>query len=184
MTHELLMSKKCKTKLRMMITVVGLMMMVMMMMMIMKMMVILKLKMMTMMIMMMIVVIMLTMNVGNIVDGVTANGDVSNIKHLIGKAQWCFLKPKTLQLSEEITFACCTTTSEQNDCTVLYETSVLWTLDLKTFNRISTQFTEIHVGRTILQTWQCTCNLHTLTMWRDKVGSWKNILRWFLQTDL
>ena len=39
------------------------------------------------MIMMMIVVIMLTMNVGNIVDGVTANGDVSNVKHLIGETR-------------------------------------------------------------------------------------------------
>ena len=125
MTHELLMSKKCKTKLRMMITVVGLMMMVMMMMMIMKMMVILKLKMMTMMIMMMIVVIMLTMNVGNIVDGVTANGDVSNIKHLIGETRWCFLKHKTLQVGEEITFTFCTTTSEQNDCSPIRNNSFM-----------------------------------------------------------
>ena len=62
---------------------------------------------------------------GNFVDGVTANGDVSNIKHLIGEMRSCFLKHKTLQVGEEITFTFCTTTSEQNDCTVLYETTVL-----------------------------------------------------------
>ena len=47
------------------------------------------------------------------------------IKHLIGETQLCFLKQKTLQIGEEITFTFCTTTSEQNDCTVLYETTVL-----------------------------------------------------------
>ena len=52
------------------------------------------------------------MNVGNIVDSVTANGDVSNVKHLIGETRWCFLKHKTLQVGEEITFTFCTTTSE------------------------------------------------------------------------
>ena len=64
----------------------------------------------------------------------------------------CFLKHKTLQVGEEITFTFCATISEQNDCTVLYETAVLSTLDLITFNGISTQFTEIHVGGAILQT--------------------------------
>ena len=71
-----------------------------------------------MMIMMMIVVIMLTMNVGNIVDGVTANGDVSNVKHLIGETRWCFLKHKTLQVGEEITFTFLQQHQSQNDCTV------------------------------------------------------------------
>ena len=61
----------------------------------------------------------------NFVDGVTANGDVSDTKHLIGETRCCFLKHKTLQVGEEITFTFCTTTSEQNDCTVLYETTVL-----------------------------------------------------------
>ena len=61
---------------------------------------------------------------GNFVNGITANGDVSNIKHLIGETRLCFLKHKTLQVGEEITFTFCTT-SEQNDCTVLYETTVL-----------------------------------------------------------
>ena len=37
----------------------------------------------------------------NFVDGVTANGDVSNTKHLIGETRCCFLKHKTLQVDEE-----------------------------------------------------------------------------------
>ena len=73
---------------------------------------------------------------GNFVDGVTKNGDVSNIKHLLRETRWCFLKHKTLQVGEEITFTFCTTTSEQNDCTVLYETTVLWTLVLIAFDTI------------------------------------------------
>ena len=142
-THELLMSKKSKTKLRMMMKMVDLMIMVMMTMTIMMMMVMLKLKMMMiMMIMMMVMVMVLIMKV-IFFYVVTANGDVSNIKPLIGETQWCFLRHKTLQVGEEITFTFCTTTSEQNDCTVLYETTVLWTLDLIIFNGISTQFTEI-----------------------------------------
>ena len=56
---------------------------------------------------------------------------------MIGETRWCFLKHKTLQVGDEITFTFCTTTSEQSDCTVLYETTVLWTLDLITFNGIS-----------------------------------------------
>ena len=32
---------------------------------------------------------------GNFVDGITANGDVSNVKHLIGETRSCFLKQKT-----------------------------------------------------------------------------------------
>ena len=40
---------------------------------------------------------------GNFVDGITANGDVSNIKHSIGETR-CFLKHKSLQVGEEITF--------------------------------------------------------------------------------
>ena len=47
------------------------------------------------------------------------------IKHLIGETRVCFLKQKTLQIGEEITFTFGTTTSEQNDCTVLYKTTVL-----------------------------------------------------------
>ena len=74
----------------------------------------------------MMVVILLMMNV---ILLLTANRDVNNVKHLICETQWCFLKQKTLQIGEEITFTFCTTTSEQNDCTVLYETTVLWTLD-------------------------------------------------------
>ena len=35
---------------------------------------------------------------GNFVDGITANGDLSNVKHLIGETQWCFLKQKFLQI--------------------------------------------------------------------------------------
>ena len=77
-------------------------------------------------------------NEGNFVDGVTAYGDVSNIKHFIGETRWCFLKHKNLQAGEEITCTFCKTTSEQKDCTVLYETTVLWTLDLIRFNGIST----------------------------------------------
>ena len=46
------------------------------------------------------------------------NEDVSNIKHLI--VETCFLKHKTVQADEEIKFTFCSTTSEQNDCTVLY----------------------------------------------------------------
>ena len=48
---------------------------------------------------------------GNFVDDVTANECVSNIKHLIGETR-CFLKHKTLEVGEEITFTFCTTTSE------------------------------------------------------------------------
>ena len=167
-THELLMSKKCKTKLKMMMAMVDLMLIGVMMMM---MMVMLKLKMMMiMMIMMMVMVIVLTMKV-IFFYVVTANGDVSNIKPLIGETQWCFLRHKTLQVGEEITFTFCTTTSKQNDCTVLCETTVSWPLDLITFNGPSTQFTEIHVGEAILQTsWQCTSSLHTLTVRLNKVG--------------
>ena len=69
--------------------------------------------------------------------------DVSKIKDLKGETRWCFLKHKTLHIGDKIAFTFCTTTSEQNDCTVLYETTVLWTLDLIIFNGISTQFTEI-----------------------------------------
>ena len=137
-THELLMSKKSKTKLRMMMmmTMVDLMIMMVMTMMIMMMMVMLKLKMMMiMMIMMMVMVIVLIMKV-IFFYVVTANGDVSNINPLIGETQWCFLRHKTLQVGEEITFTFCTTTSEQNDCTVLYETTVLWTLVLIAFDTI------------------------------------------------
>ena len=108
---------------------------------------------------------------GNFVDGVTANGDVSNIKHLICETRWCFLKHKTLQVGEEITFTFCTAPSERNDCTVLYEARVLWTLYLITFTRISTQLTEIHVGGATLQTWQGTRSLRTLTV-RRKVDGW------------
>ena len=108
---------------------------------------------------------------GNFVDGVTANGDVSNIKHLICETRWYFLKHKTLQVGEEITFTFCTATSERNDCTVLYEARVLWTLYLITFSRISTQLTEIHVGGATLQTWQGTRSLRTLTV-RRKVDGW------------
>ena len=43
---------------------------------------------------------------GNFVDGVTANEDVSNIRHLIGQTR-CFLKRKTLKVGEEITFTFC-----------------------------------------------------------------------------
>ena len=71
---------------------------------------------------------------------------------MIGETWWFFLKHKTLQVGEERTFTFCTTTSVQNDCTALYETTVLLTLDLITFNRVLTQFTEIHVGGAILQT--------------------------------
>ena len=77
-----------------------------------------------------------------------------------------------LQIGEEITFTFCTTTSEQKDCTVLFETTVLRKLDLITSNRVLTQFTEIHVGGAILQTWQCTSSLHTLTVRRNKVDGW------------
>ena len=99
---------------------------------------------------------------GNFFDGVTANGDVSNIKHFIGETWWCFLKHGTLQVGEEITFALCTTKSEQSDCTALWETRGLCTLGLITFNGISTQFTEIHVGGAIVQTsWQCTLTQFT-----------------------
>ena len=108
---------------------------------------------------------------GNFVDGVTANGDVSNIKHLICETRWYFLKHKTLQVGEEITFTFCTATSERNNCTVLYEARVLWTLYLITFSRISTQLTEIHVGGATLQTWQGTRSLRTLTV-RRKVDGW------------
>ena len=62
---------------------------------------------------------------GNFVDGVTANGDASNIKHLIGGTRWCFLKHKTSQVSEEITFIVCTTTLEENNCIALYKTTAL-----------------------------------------------------------
>ena len=85
-----------------------------------------------------------------------------------------FSKHKTLQVGEEITLTLCTTTSEQDDCTVLYKTTVLWTLDLTTFNGIATQFTEIQVGGAMLQTsWQCTCSFYTLTVGRDKVAGWQ-----------
>ena len=77
---------------------------------------------------------------------------------MIGETRWCFLKHKTLQIGEEITFTFCTTASEQNDY-VLYETTVLWTLDLIIFNGISTQFTEIQVGGLMLQT---SCNVHAV----------------------
>ena len=49
----------------------------------------------------------------NFVDGVTVNGDVSNIKHLTGETQY-FLKHKTIQVGEEIIFTFCIATSEQN----------------------------------------------------------------------
>ena len=92
---------------------------------------------------------------------------------MIGETWWCFLKHKTLQIDEEITFTFFTTTSEQNDCTVLHKMWVLWTLDLIIFNRILTQFTEIQVGRLMLQTsWQYTCSLHTLTVWCNMVEFW------------
>ena len=52
------------------------------------------------------------------------NGDVATIKHLTGETQ-CFLKHKTIQVGEEIIFTFCIATSEQNACTVLYETTVL-----------------------------------------------------------
>ena len=85
-----------------------------------------------------------------------------------------FSKHKTLQVGEEITLTFCTTTSGQKNCTVLYETTVLWTLGLITFNGISTQFTEIQVGGAMLQTsWQCTCSFYTLTVGRDKVAGWQ-----------
>ena len=94
-------------------------------------------------------------------------------KNLIGEKWWCFLKHKTLQAGEEITFTFCTTTSKQSDCTVLYETSVLCTLHLITFNGGSTQFTEIQVDEVILQTSrQCTPNLHALTVRCYKVDGW------------
>ena len=48
----------------------------------------------------------------NCVDGINANGDVSNIKHLISET--CFLKYTTLQAGKKITFTFCTTTLEQN----------------------------------------------------------------------
>ena len=84
-----------------------------------------------------------------------------------------FTKHKTLQVGEEITLTFCTTTSEQNDLTVSYETTVLWILDLITFNRILTQFNKIQVGGAMLQTsWQCTCSLHTLTVQHNKVEGW------------
>ena len=51
---------------------------------------------------------------------------------------------------EEITFSFCAT-SKRNDCTVLHQTTVLYTLDI-TFNRIPTQFAEIHMDGAILQT--------------------------------
>ena len=59
-------------------------------------------------------------------------------------------------------------------------------LDLITFNGVSTQFTEIQVGGAMLQTsWQCTRSLHALTVRRNVVECWlKNVLRWFLPTDL
>ena len=47
---------------------------------------------------------------GNFVDGVTANGDVFNIKRLIDETRY-FLKHKILQLGEEIKFTFCTTIS-------------------------------------------------------------------------
>ena len=49
------------------------------------------------------------------------------------------MKQATLQAGEEIASTLCTTTSEQNDCTVLYERTVLCALDVITFNGISTQ---------------------------------------------
>ena len=105
---------------------------------------------------------------------------------MTGETRWCFLKHKTLQIGEEITFTFCTTTSKQNNCAVLCETTVLWTLDLIIFNEISTQFTEIQVGGLTSQTsWQCTCRLHTLTERCNMVECWyKNVLRWFLLTGL
>ena len=103
-------------------------------------------------------------------DDVTVNEDVSNIKHLI--VEICFLKHKTEQADEEIKFTFCSATLEQNDCTVLYNTTVLCTLDLITFNRILTQFTDIHVGGAILKTWQCTRSLHTWTAQHNKVDGW------------
>ena len=60
----------------------------------------------------------------NCVDGVTANGDVSNMKDLVGET--CFLKHTILQAGKEITFTFSTTTSEQNDGTVSYETSFVY----------------------------------------------------------
>ena len=62
---------------------------------------------------------------GNFVDGVTANGDVSNIKHLIGETRWYFLKHKTLQVGEEIAFTFCTTTSKQKNCSLIRNNSFM-----------------------------------------------------------
>ena len=42
---------------------------------------------------------------------------------------------------------------------VQYETTVLWTLDLITFDRILTPLTEIQVGGAILQTYE---NVHAV----------------------
>ena len=76
----------------------------------------------------------------NRIDGVTANGNVSNIQHLFGKTKWCILKQTTLETGEEITFTFWTTTK------------VSCILDLIDCKGISTQFTEIHVDKAILQT--------------------------------
>ena len=101
-------------------------------------------------------------NDGSRVDGVTVNGDVSNIT----LDRWnimMFLKQTVLQAVEEKTFVFCTETSEQNGRTVLYKTTVLWTLDVIKFKGTSTQFRGIHVGGALSQTsWQCTGNLHVL----------------------
>ena len=134
-THELLMPEKLKMKLRVMMMmrmVVNFVIMVMIMIMMIVMIVMMVMMLKSMIIIAMMVVVMVLMI--NRVGGAAVNGDVSNIKHLIA--------------SKEITF---TTTSKQNDCTVLYETAVLCTLDLITFIGISTQVTEIHVDGAILQ---------------------------------
>ena len=83
------------------------------------------------------------------------------------------MKQKTLQVGEEMKFTFCTTTLEQNDCTVLYETTVVCTLDIITLKRILTQFTKIYVDWAMLQT-PCKCrrNLHILNVRSDRVDGW------------
>ena len=83
------------------------------------------------------------------------------------------MKQRTSQVGEEIILTFFTTTSEQNGCTVLNETTVLCTLDLITFNGISTLLTAIHVDEAILQTsWQCIHSLHLLIAQSNKVDGW------------
>ena len=95
------------------------------------------------------------------------------MKYSIDETSWCFLKQRVLQAGEETTLAFCKTASEQNDSTVLYETTVLCALDVITFNGKSTQFTEIHLDGAVLRTsWQCTRILHIITGQSNKVDSW------------